>query len=132
MKIAANSAKHSERGFTLLEVMLALTICAIALAALFSVIVGSKQLIFRAQGLLDESIELHSLVSLSLLVDQEGELLVPPEDSDYRIGLIADELEEPERKTETTTETLYQYEIEDEDGDVVLSGTYWVTLEEAE
>jgi hypothetical protein len=112
--------------------MLALTICTIALASLFSVIVGSKQLIFRAQGLLEESIELRSLVSLSLLVDEEGELLLPPEDSDYRIGLIADEIEEPERKTEATTETLYHYEIEDEDGDVVLSGTYWVTLEEAE
>jgi prepilin-type N-terminal cleavage/methylation domain-containing protein len=129
---AARARGRSQHGFTLLEVMLALTICTIALASLFSVIVGSKQLIFRAQGALEESVELRSLVSLSLLVDPEGELLAPSEDSEYRIALIADELEPPERKTDTTTEALYQYEIEDEEGEVVLRGTYWVTLEEAE
>jgi len=120
------------RGFTLLEVMLALIICTIALASLFGVIVGNKQLIFRAQGVLEESAELENLIGRSLLVDAEGELLLPPEDSNYRINLIVDEIEPPERKTTTTTETLYQYQIEDEDGNVLLSGTYWVTLEEAE
>jgi len=121
-----------QRGFTLLEVLLALTICTIALASLFAVIVGNKQLIFRAQGALNESAELQDLITRSLLVDQEGALLAEPEESEYRIRLIADELEAPERKTSETTEALYQYEIENEDGEVVMSGTYWVTLEEAE
>ena len=128
--IPAHRAVQS--GFTLLEVLLALTICAIALASLFSVIAGSKQLTFRAKDALQQSIELRQLVSLSLLVDEAGELLVPPEDSDLEIDLIPDELEVPDRKTATTTETIYQYEIDDPDGNVVLSGTYWVTLEEAE
>jgi len=127
---AAGSCR--QRGFTLLEVLLALTICTIALASLFAVIVGNKQLIFRAQGALSESAELQDLITRSLLVDQEGELLVEPAESEYRIRLIADELEAPERKTSETTEALYQYEIENEDGEVVMSGTYWVTLEEAE
>jgi len=118
------------RGFTLLEVMLALTICAIALTSLFSVIVGSKQLTYTAQGALRESTELQGLIGLLMLVDQEGELLAPPADSDYRFRLMPDELEIPERQTSPTTEALYQYEIEDADGEVVLGGTYWVTLEE--
>ena len=121
-----------QRGFTLLEVLLALTICTIALAALFGAIVQNKQLIFRAQDALDRSTELQRLVGLPLLVDPEGELLLPPENSDFTIDLIADELEAPERKTTETTEALYQYRIEDADGRIVLSGTYWVTLEEAQ
>jgi hypothetical protein len=112
--------------------MLALTICAIALASLFRVIVGSKQLTYRAQTALHETIELRNLLSLPLLVDEEGELLVPADDTDYRITLLADELEDPERKTAATTEALYEYEIENPDGDVVARGTYWVTQEEAE
>lgn len=121
-----------QSGFTLLEVILALTICAIALIALFGTIAGSNQLSFRAQQALRESGALWDVVTATLLVDPAGDLLVPAEDSDYRVNLAADEIEIPERKTDTTTETLYQYEIEDPDGDVVLRGTYWVTLEVAE
>lgn len=124
--------KRYQTGFTLLEVLLALTICAIALVSLFSVIAGSKQLSFRAQGALERSNALAGLINLSQLVDQEGEFLAEEPDSDYAIALIAGELEIPERKTDTSTEALYQYEIEDSDGNVVLRGTYWVSLEEAE
>ena len=124
--------RRRQPGFTLLEVILALTICAIALIALFGTIAGSSQLSFRAQQALRESGALWDVVTSTLLVDPAGELLVPTEDSDYRMNLAADELEVPDRKTDTTTETLYQYEIEDQDGDVVLRGTYWVTLEVAE
>lgn len=132
MIVAGGSGSTRQGGFTLLEVLLALTICAIALAALFGTIVQNKQLIYRAQDALDRSTELQRLAGLSLLVDAEGQLLLPPEDAGFEINLIADELEEPERKTTETTEALYQYQIEDEDGRIVLSGTYWVTLEEAE
>lgn len=124
--------RDRDGGFTLLEVMLALAICAIALASLFRVVAGSKQLTYRARSALQETVELRSLLSLPLLVDEEGELLVPDSDEKYRIELLPDELEVPERKTDTTTETLYEYEIEDDDGNVVLRGNYWVTLEVAE
>jgi prepilin-type N-terminal cleavage/methylation domain-containing protein len=132
MNAAGLGPKRPQAGFTLLEVILALTICAIALVGLFGVIAGSKQLSFRAQRVLEESNELWAAVTSTLLVDETGELLVPDEDSDYAIDLIADELEPPERKTDSTTEALYEYEIEDPDGNLVSRGTYWVTLEEAE
>ena len=128
----APSRSRRQGGFTLLEVILALTVCAIALTALFGVIAGSKQLTFRAEGALAEGDELRRLLSLSLLVDPAGELLVPPEDSPYRIRVNSEEIEAPERRTDTSTETLYRYDIENDDGDVVLRGTYWVSLEEAE
>jgi prepilin-type N-terminal cleavage/methylation domain-containing protein len=132
LSAAAAMRRRNQSGFTLLEVLIALTICAMALASLFAVIAGSKQLTYRARGALEESIEISKLATLPLLVDETGELLVPVENSDYRISLVLDEFEPPERKTESTTETLYQYEIEDPDGKVVAGGTYWVTLEEAE
>jgi prepilin-type N-terminal cleavage/methylation domain-containing protein len=119
-------------GFTLLEVMIALTICAIALASLFRVISGSKQLTFRARGALTETVELRNLLSLPLLADEQGEPLVSDDDSKYRIEIVPDELEVPDRKTDVTTETLYEYEIKNDDGDVVLRGSYWVTLDVAE
>jgi len=85
-----------QRGFTLLEVLLALTICAIALASLFGVIAGSRQLTFRAQGVLTESDDLRRFTSRALLVDPTGALLVPDEESDYRFNPDLDELEEEE------------------------------------
>ena len=120
------------RGFTLLEVLLALTICGIAFAALFGVIAGSRQLTFRAQGVLTESDAIRRFATRSLLVDESGELLVPDDRSDYRFNPEAEELEAPERKTAATTETIRLYEIEDADGELLYQGSFWVTLEEAE
>jgi prepilin-type N-terminal cleavage/methylation domain-containing protein len=120
------------RGFTLLEVLLALTICGFALAALFGVIAGSKQLTFRARSVLTESDELRRVVTSSLIVDAAGELLVPVDVPALSIDLDSAEIEVPERKTAESTETLFQYEIEDADGNLVLLGTYWVSLEVAE
>lgn len=130
--IRASRARRAQRGFTLLEVLIALTICATALAFLFAVIAGSKDLTFRANRALERGDELRQLASLSRLVDERAELLVPVSESDYRIDLEGDELEVPVRKTATTTQALRQYEIENADGDVVYRGYYWITLEEPE
>lgn len=130
--IRASGARRAQRGFTLLEVLIALTICATALAFLFAVIAGSKDLTFRANRALERGDELRQLASLSRLVDERAELLVPVSESDYRIDLEGDELEVPVRKTATTTQALRQYEIENADGDVVYRGYYWITLEEPE
>jgi prepilin-type N-terminal cleavage/methylation domain-containing protein len=119
-------------GFTLLEVLIALTICGIALASLFGVIAASKQLTYRARNVLTESDELRRVVTSSLLVDETGELLVPLEDPVLSFSPDSAEIEAPERRTAETTETLFQYEIENDDGDLVLLGTYWVSLEVAE
>jgi prepilin-type N-terminal cleavage/methylation domain-containing protein len=125
-------SRRAARGFTLLEVLIALTICGFALAALFGVIAGSKQLTFRARGVLTESDELRRVVTSSLLVDSAGELLVPVEIPTLSFAPDSAEIEVPERKTAETTETLFQYEIEDADGELVLLGTYWISLEVAE
>ena len=128
------SRPRRPRGFTLLEVLIALTICATSLAILFSVIAGSKRLTFRANGAIKRGDEVRQLVSLTRLVDQTAELLVEPPDpgSDYRIDLEGEELDVPTRKTSTTTQAIRQYEIQNADGDVLYRGYYWITLEEPE
>jgi prepilin-type N-terminal cleavage/methylation domain-containing protein len=124
--------RPAQRGFTLLEVLIALTICATALAFLFAVVAGSKDLTFRANQALKRGDEVRRLATLSRLVDPAGELLVPAPESDYRVELEAEELEIPERKTATTTQAIRQYEIRNADGDVAYRGYYWITLEEPE
>ena len=42
------------------------------------------------------------------------------------------ELEPPERKTQATRQALRQYEVIDEEGELITSGTYWVELDLAE
>lgn len=127
--------RRAQRAFTLLEVLISLTICATSLAFLFAVIAGSKDLTFRANRALQRGDELRQIATLSRLVDQSGELLVTLEseaESAYRIDLEGEELDVPVRKTSTTTQAIRQYEIQNDEGDVVYSGYYWITLEEPE
>ena len=93
--------RRGQRGFTLLEVLIALTICATALAFLFTAIAGSKDLTFRANRALQRSDELRRLATMSRLVDQRGELVVEASDQRYRVDLEGEELDVPERKTAT-------------------------------
>ena len=65
------------------------------------------------------------------------ELLVAPESESessgtYRLDLEGEELDVPVRKTSTTTQAIRQYEIQNDEGDVIYSGYYWITLEDPE
>ncbi len=119
------------RGFTLLEVMVALTITGMALGGLFGVIAGNKRLAWRSEEALVRSMQTRGMINFSQLNDERGELTV---DFEYDgAGIMTGiELEAPERKTQASTMALRQYEVLDDLGDVVAVGTYWVELELAE
>lgn len=119
------------RGFTLLEVMVALTITGMALGGLFGVIAGNKRLAWRSEEALVRSMQTRGMINFSQLNDERGELTV---DFEYDgAGIMTGiELEAPERKTQASTMALRQYEVQDDLGDVVAVGTYWVELELAE
>src|SRR5688572_22632789 len=86
------------RGFTLLEVMVALTITGLALGGLFSVVAGSKRLAFRSERALLESMQVRSLINFTQLNNQRGEIIIDFENTE--LDLEDDlELEVPERKT---------------------------------
>lgn len=120
--------RRSQRGFTLLEVMVALTITGLALGGLFGVIAGNKRLAWRSEAALIKSTQVRSLINFSQLNDERGEIFLDFENEELRL-VTGIELELPERKTMGSRQALRGYEVFDEFGDVVASGTYWVELE---
>lgn len=118
------------RGFTLLEVLVALTIAGLALGGIFAVIGGNKRLAWRAEDTLLRSMQVRSLINQAQLDDLRGELPLAAESPDLRID-AGIELEEPEddRALPGTVHKLRAYELRDANGEVVASGTYWVELD---
>jgi prepilin-type N-terminal cleavage/methylation domain-containing protein len=120
--------KVSERGFTLLEVMVALTITGLALAGLFGVIGGSKRLAWRSETALVHSTQLRSLINYAQLNNERGEVIVDFENPDLRL-FDSEVLEHPDRQTQDSVQQLRGYYIVDENNEVVVNGNYWVELE---
>ena len=116
------------KGFTLLEVLVAMTITGMAMGALFGVIGGNKRLAWRSEESLIKTMQARSLINFSQLNDERGEVFIDFENEDLFID-SGYELEVPERQTRATTLTLRQYEIIDELGEFITTGTYWVELE---
>ncbi len=120
-----------QRGFTLLEVLVALTISGLALGGLFAVIAGNKRLAWNSEDVLLHATQARSLINLAQLDDTRGEL--PPAldlpDLELEAGL---ELDTPERKTQASALALRGFEVRAANGERVASGTYWVELDLSE
>ena len=115
-------------GFTLLEVMVALTITGLALGGLFGVVAGNKRLAWRSEQALLESMRVRSLINFTQLNNARGEIIIDLENNALK---LTDDLalEVPERKTMGSTQALRSYEIRDANDEVVASGSYWVILD---
>ncbi len=128
MKTGSRLPCHHSSGFTLLEVMVAMTITGMAMGALFGVIAGNKRLAWRAEETLVKTMQARSLINFSQLNDEQGEVYINFENEDLLID-SGYELEVPSRKTQATTGALRQYEVIDEFGELITSGTYWIELD---
>ena len=128
MNVSPNKALNRAAGFTLLEVMVALTITGMALGGLFSVIAGNKRLAWQSEQSLVRTMQARSLINYSQLNDERGEAYVDFENDDLLLE-YGYELEVPERKTQATTLALRRYEVFDEYGELITTGTYWVQLD---
>lgn len=124
----ANRLNSNEKGFTLLEVLVAMTITGMALGGLFGVIAGNKRLAWSSEESLVETMQARSLINFSQLNDDKGEVYIDFENEDLFID-SGYELEIPERKTRASSMALRQYEVIDEYGELITTGTYWVDLE---
>ena len=123
-----NSLTRFQKGFTLLEVLVAMTITGMALGGLFGVIAGNKRLAWSSEESLVETMQARSLINFSQLNDEKGEVYIDFENEDLFID-SGYELEDPERKTRASTLVLRQYEVIDKYGELITAGTYWVELE---
>lgn len=126
--ISASKQRTRTCGFTLLEVLVALTITGMALGSLFGIIAGNKRLAWRSEESLVKTMQARSLINFSQLNDERGEVSVDFENRDLVIN-SGFELEVPERKTQASRLTLREYEVFDEVGELITSGTYWVELD---
>jgi prepilin-type N-terminal cleavage/methylation domain-containing protein len=112
-------------GFTLLEVLVALTLAGLALGGLFSIIAGNKRLAWRAEGALVHSMQVRSLINFAQLNDEQGEVFVNFKNNDLDL-VTGEEFDTPERKTMATAPDLRGYHIKDENGETIASGSYWI------
>lgn len=125
------SAHAKQTGFTLLEVIVALTITGMVLGGLFTLATGSKQLAFRSGTSLGTAIEARAAINFALLQDEYSNVEEILESSEFDIR-GNDILEPVPRKTEAITFALQQFEVIDERTENIVSGTRWIRLELAE
>lgn len=112
-------------GFTLLEVMVALTITGMALGALFGVIAGNKRLAWTAEDVLLRSLQARSLLNLVQLNDAQGEVFLERDSADLQLQ-TDQPLEVPLRETIAIAAALRGFEITDASGAVLYRGSYWI------
>lgn len=124
-----HSSNHlTNKGFTLLEVMVAMTITGMALGGLFGVIAGNKRLAWRSEESLVKTMQTRSLINFSQLNDERGEVYIDFRNEDLLLD-SGYEFEPPERKTQASRQALRQFEVIDEFGEVVTTGSYWIVLD---
>jgi prepilin-type N-terminal cleavage/methylation domain-containing protein len=128
IKVIPNIQAKQARGFTLLEVIVALTITGFILGGLFSLVAGSKRLSWTSEASLVRAAKLRAATNFALLENEfhDVELILKSYDYESRAGEI---LEEPLRKTEASTFTLQSYEIRNSERDEVVLGSRWIQLE---
>lgn len=115
-------------GFTLLEVIVALTITGFVLGGLLSLVAGSKQLSWRSEASLLRAIDARAQLNFALLENQYNEVEAVLENDRYETR-AGDVLEDPERKTQAMNFSLETFEITDPERDWFIGGTRWIRLE---
>ena len=118
--------RHS--GFTLLEVIVALTITGFVLGSLFSLVGGSKQLSWRSEQSLVQATRLRAAINFSLLEDEFSEVEKILQDDSYQIRAL-DLLEDPVRKTQASIYGFQAYEIINRERDEVIEGSRWIQFD---
>lgn len=120
--------RQRQKGFTLLEVIVALAITGFVLGSLFSLVGGSKQLTWRSQDSLIRATELRAATNFALLQDEFRNIDPILEIDRYSI-ISGEELEAPERKTQPTVYALQSYEIFNQETEQSVEGTRWIRLD---
>lgn len=128
--VPARDSRRAQLGFTLLEVMVALTITSLVLGSIFTLAAGSKRLAVSTQDSVRESAAMRARINLALLDNQFRDIQFPQDMQDDRYQIDAGERpEDPIRRTEPLRDLLQFYEITYPGSEEPLTGTRWVRLE---
>lgn len=119
---------EQQQGFTLLEVMVALTISAMILGGLFALAAGSKQLALRAQDSLQLSTSNRAVINFALLDNEFRDIEAVLDESRYQIRAV-DVLPDVERRTAPMNDLLQAYEVIDNQTGEVINGVRWIRFD---
>ena len=119
---------NPQAGFTLLEVIVALTITGFVLGGLFSLVGGSKQLSWRSEQSLVQATRVRAAINFALLENEYSDVEEILQDDSYRIRSL-DLLEDPERKTQSSVHAFQAYEIINRERNEVIAGSRWIQLD---
>jgi len=99
------------KGFTLLEVLLAIAIVGMALGSIFGLLAGSKRLAFKASEEMGQVLFLRASISIAQL-EEESEYPELPEVYKKEVDFESDELlESPDRQTRKILLGLEPYNL---------------------
>lgn len=129
MPVSMQRGRDKARGFTLIEVMVALTITGFLLGGLFALVAGSKRLSSRAETALARSLLQRAAFNASLLDNDFADLdsFLSTASADYRVVEL-DELEFPDRQTQPLPYALQALELQSPNGDTEVVATRWQRL----
>ena len=129
MPVVMQQGRDKARGFTLIEVMVALTITGFLLGGLFALVAGSKRLSSRAETALARSLQQRAAFNAALLDNDFADLdsFLSTASADYRVVEL-DELEFPDRQTQPLPYALQALELQSPDGDTEVVATRWQRL----
>ena len=116
---------RQQRGFTLLEVIVALTITGFVLGGLFALAGGSKQLAWKSEQSLRSATEARAQINFALLEDDYGAVDPILVDNAYQIHSV-DLLDPPLRQTQPGIYALQTYEVVNDETDETINGKRWV------
>ena len=117
-----------QRGFTLLEVMIALTITGLVLGSLMTLSAGSKRLAFTARDNLEGAVQRRAAIQYAQLDTGQGELDPLPEPSAFTIER-RELLPDPIRRTTPGTWLLQEYVLRDSEREEELTASRWVEFD---
>ncbi len=119
------------KGFTLLEVLIAMTIVAMALGTVFSLLAGSKRLAFKAADDIERTIFLRSALNAAQILEEPEYPELP---NRYKKSLEIDSgdfLEKPEKQTRPMKLALESYVLHDDEKDIELVTVRLVLMDTA-
>ena len=114
-------------GFTLLEVIVALTITGFILGGLFSLLGSSKQLSWRSEENLLRASRVRAATNFALLQNEFRNVEEILKGDGYEIRSL-ELLDDPIRKTEPLLWALQRYQITEDSRDEQFFGSRWIRL----
>ena len=116
-----------ERGFTLLEVLVALTLTGLVMGSLLSLSAGSKRLAVRSDQALLNALETRAAIQQALLDDRYGQFETGLESTRFAVRDTG-RLPESLRRSRPMTHLLHSWELLDDESDRSLTGVRWNRL----